>query len=435
MMFSLHSKSASGGRLGKVLSPALIFMVSSMIVNAGNYGYNVWLGRTVGPEIFAETGLLVNLLLLLSFLGMTFQVVSAKYIVDLDNAAKETFSGWLTSVSMLLGVLFATLLWWGAAGLSEFFQLSSSWVVKSFTLGIPFYFLLSVQRGLVQGKEKFVPLSASYQVEMLGRFVLTVLLLLVFRLPAGIAVALGIALSIIIASLSSGRVSLRLRWSGLGKDRKPILYFFLFTAGYEAVQIVINYFDILLVKHSFSPLEAGYYTSLSFIGRMIYFVTWMFVMLLLPDVINRRKKGKAYEHLLVRYVMYISLFVLCAVTTCYFFGDILVIIVFGEQYVAIGSYLWKYGLATGLFAIANVYCYYHLSLGNYQPVLITGALAIAQSVCLLGYHDSFHQVIDLQILFMGLALISQWIYQATKYDIKVPWEKEISSHLKKTSIH
>lgn len=434
-MFSLRNKSSFWSFKGGILTPAVIFMVSSMMVNAGNYGYNVWLGREVGPEIFAETGLLVNLLLLLSFLGMTFQIVSAKYVVDLDNEAEQAFSGWIALISVLTGTLLALFLWFGAGRLTSFFQLSSPWVVRSFALGIPFYFLLSVQRGLIQGKERFLPLSASYQVEMLGRVILTFVLLLVFGVPAGIAVALGIAFSIAIACFSSGWVSFRFRWQALGDVKKPILYFFLFTAGYEAVQIVINYFDILLVKHSFTPLEAGYYTSLSFIGRMIYFVTWMFVMLLLPSVINRKKKGQPYEHLLTRYVMYISLFVAFAVLSCYFMGDMLVVLVFGEEYTAMGAYLWKYGLATGLFAVANVFSYYHLSLGNYKPVLITGAMAVAQSICLLAYHDSFHQLIDVQVLFMGLALVSQWIYQATKYDVAKPWEKDISSHLKKTSIH
>ncbi len=398
-------------RFSKWLSPAVLFMASSMVVNGGNYYYNVLLGREVGPAIFAETGLLVNLLLLLSFLGMTFQIVAAKYIVDLDDTNKEKFSSGMAFISLTTGLVLGVTLWLGANALSSFFQLSSPWVIRSFAPGIPFYFLLSVQRGLTQGREKFLPLSVSYQLEMLSRFAITFMLLLFFRIPAGIAVGLGISLSIIASALGSGKIYLSLRFQALGDETGVIIRFFLFTAGYEAVQIMINYFDILLAKHAFTALEAGYYTSLSFIGRMIYFVTWMFVMLLLPDVVNRKKQGKPYRHLLTRYVFYISLVVLSAVAVCYVAGDILVTLIFGGEYIYIAPYLWKYALATGLFAIANVYSYYHLSLNNYRPVLITGIFAISQSICLLKYHDSFHQLIDIQILFMGLALLGQLTYQ------------------------
>ena len=53
------------------------------------------------------------------------------------------------------------------------------------------------------------------------------------------------------------------------------------TACYELTQIIINNSDILLVKHYFDMLDAGLYASLALIGRVVYFVAWMFVMLLL----------------------------------------------------------------------------------------------------------------------------------------------------------
>ena len=55
---------------------------------------------------------------------------------------------------------------------------------------------------------------------------------------------------------------------------------------------IINNSDILLVKHYFDPYNAGLYASLALIGRVVYFTAWMFVMLLLPKVIELKKEGK-----------------------------------------------------------------------------------------------------------------------------------------------
>ncbi len=62
-------------------------MLTILLVNGGNYLYNLLLGRLLGPAQFADAAILITLLLILSFVGMTFQIVTAKYAVlfeDLD---------------------------------------------------------------------------------------------------------------------------------------------------------------------------------------------------------------------------------------------------------------------------------------------------------------------------------------------------------------
>ena len=75
-------------------------------------------------------------------------------------------------------------------------------------------------------------------------------------------------------------------------ESKGITLFFMLTAFYELTQILINNSDIILVKHYFDNEQAGLYASLALIGRVVYFVAWMFVMLLLPKVIQLKKEGK-----------------------------------------------------------------------------------------------------------------------------------------------
>ena len=393
-------------------SGSTVFMLSAMLVNAGNYFYNLWLGRYVGPEVFAETGLMVTCLLVLSFLGMTFQIVTAKYIVEIPDVYKKRFSYIATLISLGIGLLLALILMFSSKGLTVFLNLSDANLVNIFAIGIPFYFYMSVQRGVLQGKQSFFKLSGSYQAEMISRFIFTFLLLLGLEVSPSISVAASLTLSIISGSavmgyMNSGKmISFRIP----KKHWQPILTFFAFTAAYEVVQMLINYFDIVLVKHFFDNTLAGYYTSLSLIGRMIYFVTWMFVMLLLPEVINKRKNGEPYQQLLNKYLLYIGLFITVAVLGSYLFGDMIVHAVFGPAYAFISAYLWKYALATGLFALANVYVYYYLSLDNYKPVAFTGLMAVIQITALCLFHDSFAQIINIQIICMAIGLGLQVIY-------------------------
>ena len=63
--------------LKRTITPEQLFMLSVLAVNAGNYFYNLILGRILGPEQFADAAVLVTFLLVLSFMAMTFQLVTA----------------------------------------------------------------------------------------------------------------------------------------------------------------------------------------------------------------------------------------------------------------------------------------------------------------------------------------------------------------------
>ena len=53
----------------KRISQEQLFMLSVLIVNGGNYLYNLILGRILGPEQFADAAVLITFLLVLSFVA------------------------------------------------------------------------------------------------------------------------------------------------------------------------------------------------------------------------------------------------------------------------------------------------------------------------------------------------------------------------------
>jgi O-antigen/teichoic acid export membrane protein len=200
----------------------------------------------------------------------------------------------------------------------------------------------------------------------------------------------------------------RIKISELNKNQ--VKYFFLLTAFYELTQIIINNTDILLVKHYFDPYNAGLYASLALIGRVVYFTAWMFVMLLLPKVIELKKEGKKTHLILFKYIGYIS-FLSCVITTiCALFPETIVQLLFGESYLEISSLLWKYSLATSLFAVSNIFAYYFLSLDQYIPVIISGIFGLLQLVLIIWFHETLAQVVQMQIIAMFALLGIQILF-------------------------
>ncbi|WP_411029946.1 oligosaccharide flippase family protein [Spongiimicrobium sp. 3-5] len=398
------------------LSPEQLFMGSVLLVNGGNYLYNLLLGRLLGPAAFADAALLVTLLLVLSFLGMTFQLATAKFAVLFEDREWEVFKDKMYKYACAFGILVGAALVFFAHDLQSLFRTESTWMFIVFGIGIPLYFIMSVNRGTFQGLQQFGKLSLTYQTEMWSRLLITLGLLLFVPLKPAFLIALGIALSFLFGLIPSSFKSISFLGGGTlhSENKKRVTNFIILTACYELTQIIINNSDTLLVKHYFDSLDAGLYASLALIGRVVYFVAWMFVMLLLPAVVQKQKDGEPTTPILFRYVGYIGMLSFTIVCACYLFPELIIELMFGEAYISMAGLLWQYALATSLFAIANIFAYYFLSLDQYFPVLLSALLGMSQIVLIIYFHTSLEMVVQVQIIAMVALLVAQLIYFAQR---------------------
>ncbi len=412
----------------KGIKPEQIFMLSVLLVNGGNYLYNLVLGRVLGPEKFADAAILITFLLVLSFVAMTFQLVTAKFSVLFKDSV---FSGFISKIyknALFTGVFLAILIVVFSIQLQGFFRTTSSTMFVIFGIGVPFYFLMSVNRGVFQGKQELKSLSITYQSEMISRLLLTFTLLYLLDIDSSLIIAIGIFFSFIFGLLPfrTSNFSLSKKFVLDTANKKLVKNFFIITAFYELTQIIINNSDILLVKHYFESYEAGLYASLALIGRVVYFIAWMFVMLLLPTVVQLKKEGKDTLPILLKYVVYIAVIASTIVVSCFFFPEEIIKILFGSEYLSISNLLWKYASATGIFAISNIFAYYYLSLDKYVPVVLSGIFGMLQIVLVILFHESLEQVVHVQIIAMVLLLFVQLSFFFFKDSVKSNKNKEIT---------
>ena len=399
------------------LKSGFILFLSTFIVNVGNYLTNLILGRWLGPTTFSEVSLLITLLLVISFVALAFQITAAKYFAELYSDKKEEEASvlmkWLQKWALIVGISLAILTVFFSIFWQDFFQTHSSTPFIIFGFGLPFYLLMSLNRGFLQGKANYRKLAVTYQTEMWSRLGLS---LIFVWLGYGVnGVAWGITLSLIITFLMS---SVKLRSiATLSFNYQKVVHFLLVILLYECSQILINNSDTVLVKHYFSPTEAGLYAALALIGRIVYFGTWTVVTILFPTVILLEKEGKSHLKYFWGGLSIVAFIAGIIILATYFFPTLIVQILFGEKYLSIAPLLWQYAFATGLFACGNVFVYYHLSLDRRTPVLMTLVAGILQILLIISFHKDFEQVIHVQILLMTsllLALIGFQFHQHTK---------------------
>ncbi len=396
---------------------AVVFLfASTLIVNIGNYGLNVALARWLGPVGFSEANIIAIIAMLFSFVGMGLQLMTTRFISEYNAESKSeeslSFLKYVKSSSIKIGMIITAVMLVLSTLVSSYLNFTSPIPLMIIFVGIVPYFLMSVHRGYHQGVQGFKKLAFTYIVEMVVRLVLTIALLYLFidsNLSTEI-VALGFLASFIVTYLQSNVTSTsQIVLTPEVKSR--IIKVIALISFYELSQILINNSDVILVKHYFDNENSGLYASIALIGRAVFFATWIVVTILFPKVIDKEKRGEPHQHLFFNSLIIVFFIDVVFVGVCYLLSDFIVGVAFGEAYLSVSSLLWQYTLSTSLFALANVFVYYFMSLQKYLPVYISIAAGVLQIVCISLFNaGSLESVIRIQLLFMSLLLVSMIIY-------------------------
>lgn len=399
-----------GGLGGGLLSGGMILLVSTTVVNLGNYLFNLLMGRWLGPAAFADVSLLVTLFLVVTLVTSTLQTVAARYGAIYQAGGRAELLGglrnWGGRWAWLLGLGCALVMAAGAPFWQSFFHTQSPWPFVILGVGVPIYFAQGVDRGVLQGIMRFGVLALSYQAEMWARLFLGIVLV-----AAGFAVN-GAVASLTLSFVATWLVARTVRRGlppgpALPADQvRDALHYAAPVAVALLGQILINNSDVLLVKHYFAPEDAGQYAALALIGRIVFFATWSVVMVLLPSVAQREEQGLPHRHLLWLSLGLVGAASVAVVGACYFGGEWVLQILFGDEYLAVAPLLWLYALATTLFAVANVFITYGLSLGRRGGSWLALAAGCVQIAGVMLFHQSLAQVVWVQITAMsGLVFV------------------------------
>lgn len=404
------------GRGGQLLTGSTLFFLSSTIVNAGNYVFNLLLGRWLGPAAFADLSLIVTLFLVMSFIAAGFQQTAAKF------AATDTASGnlqgiadtraWLGRWAWAFGGLAIVVLGLGAPVWQSFFSAASALPFVIFAVALPLYFVQGIDRGVLQGQTRFGALALSYQAEMWVRLAVAIAL---------VALGLGVIGGTLGLSLSLAATWLAARRAGIGLPgarplapavRSAVLRFVRPVIIAELGLILINNSDVLIVRRFFPAEEAGQYAALALIGRIVFFATWSVVVTMFPLAAQRHARGEAHRGLLWTALGLVSAVSAVITLGAAFFPGIIINALFGLEYLGVAPLLWQYALATALFAVGNVVVNYRLSLGHGQGTTIALIAGVAQVLGLAFFHASLGQVIAIQIGIMAALAVALLAWDA-----------------------
>lgn len=391
------------GAQSAVLSGSIIMLASMAIVSVLNFAYQIVMARMLGPSQFGHINAAVTILLLSACASLAFQLVCTKFVArNPAPGAKAWVYKSLLSKAWIVSVGLAFALFLMQKPVAHYLNLPNPWILGVLAIGIAAYAPVGVKRGAMQGLCSFPRLGGNFVLEAFMRLATAVIFV---ALGYGVLGAVGAISAAVVAAYFAPPIPRELRVKpeeGEPASFAEALQAIVFFVG----QVIINNIDILLVKHFFAPVPAGFYAAVALIGRFLYFIATQSVVNAMFPVSAADREQRHTVHTVLLPLMLVFGISVAFVALVGLFPHLIIDTVFGAQFHnQIESLLAPYAVATGLYALSVVLIAHEMSrrIANtgWLQLVFSGVLVLAIGV----FHGSLQTVVTVRIVLMALMLL------------------------------
>jgi len=392
---------------------SMIVFAGTMTANAGAYLYHLVVGRIMGPVQYGELAALLSLSYIVSVVAVMIQTVVTKYTAErlAQDAVSDIRELVLGLIKFLLGSGAVSLvaLFFFAPHLAAFLHLSAVKVIYFLFTGILLSLIGIVLSSVLQGMQRFKEGMVLQNINAL------------LRLVAGAAAAsLGVAASLFANTLAMGLAAVialiplrSVLFSGKPASGIPLIPLFKTSVGTFLAVLgisVLNSQDVVVVKHFLPASEAGWYSALATMGKIIFFASYSVTYVLLPIVSDRSARGSATGKLVYIAVGAVCLISLSITAGFFLLPNVAMELLYGTAFLSAAPYLGLFGVFSSLYTVAYTIVIALLGLGKKAVWIILIPAALVQDVALGMFHETLGMVVYVNIIVSAMLVTALLLY-------------------------
>ncbi|ADT83861.1 oligosaccharide flippase family protein [Thermococcus barophilus] len=393
----------------KFVKDAAIMTLATTFANFFNYLYQLIMGRLLVPSEYGDLFSLLSLFYIFSVIFAVINVSTAKFTTIYSLRGEyEKIKGFLIEISKklcVIGFIIAILAIFISDLLASFLNINTNLALIYLSLAIPFALLFTLHQGILRGLQRFTALGLSIVGWAFLKLLFGILLVLIWKnFLGGIA---GFTLAyVIILALTFFYLRDILKFPKMHHvDLKGFIKYswisFLALFSYSLMWNI----DVILVKHYFPPFQAGIYAAISVLGKIVLFASVSIGIVLFPESAQRYEKNESHLQIFLRALGLTAAIGFGIIAVYVFFPYTIVKIIYGEGYMMIAEYLWKYGTAMLLLSLVNVTLNYALSINIKEiaySLLLGNCLEI---IFIYTFRTSIDYIINSLVTVMLITLI------------------------------
>ncbi len=399
-----------------IFRQSAVLFSSSIFVNILNLVFWLYMVRSLSA---VDYGILNTLVSLLTFFSMPLsitQLVITRYVSKFIALERQTdvvalisnFSKLLGSVLVFILVFFVLF----SHQIAAFLNIQSVGLILLTGAGVIFGSFSAVTMGTLAGLQKFNDVSANNvvtaMVKLGGGILLVVLGTEVFGALSGFVISLIFSFLFSINQLPEW---LKKCWNSFKTpdlEKKDIYGYFIPVGLATVCFFLLTNADVILVKHYFSEVDAGYYSVAQMVGKIVLFVPAAIGVVMFPKVVETHSKNMNTRSVLNKCLGAVGLISGLAFVFALFFPEFILKTLTGHSQPQAVNLVKFFALSMAFFALVNIFMIYNLSIHNMRYIYSLLIVSCVQLLSICLFHSTLEQVLTILVLgavslfFLGL---------------------------------
>ena len=403
-------------------------VLAALVNNVVGLAFTIAFARLLGVSGYGSLAALVSAFVILLVGGQALQVSAAREVAQghLGDGRRPllALASWTRTlvIAAIAAALGGALLRVPIAALLGVPR--SPWAAAAIPLTAVLWLVLSLQRGVLQGRRDYGPVAASILLEGVTRLTFSLVLVLAGAGVTGAYLGTPLAFLCIAAGLGvlaarRGRATVPASASAAAAAeaapppalRSLVAGAWAPIAGLTLLALLQN-LDVIVVRHQVSGNRAGSYAAAAVAAKAVIWVAVGAAVYLLPDASRRAAAGLDPRPALVRALAVLVAVAAPALAIFALAPHALLALVFTSHYTQASSALIMLGLAMTLLAVAYLTVQYMLALGRVRVLWVLGAVALVEPFLLSAGRFSLFSfasvVFGLQCVVASIVLTLGW---------------------------
>jgi len=396
-----------------LLQASGILFLASGFVNVCNLFFWLFMVRRLNAVDYGILNALFSMFMILSLPGGTIQTVIAKFVAQFygtnEFSKVKFFMIHVGKRVIIFSLLFLALFVGLAPAISGFLKIPvvSLVVITGCVLFLSIISPLTI--GILQGAQRFAAMALNGILGAVLKLFFGILLVMVGLKVMGALLGFGLAVvfallisffqipSQIVTAKKDGAIQLRM--VSVYKYSIPV-FLSLFS------WMVLTNGDVILVKHFFSPEDAGFYSVAQMVGKIILFLPAVFGVVLFPKMSEAFSQQKASLPLLKKGLAITAFLCMGASIFCGLFPGLVLKILTHKEAIESIRLVPLFCIAMTFYALVNQFLLYNLAIHRFRFAVYLVAATVLQLGLIYLWHPSLSAVIYLLILNASLLFIS-----------------------------
>lgn len=395
-------------RQNRLVRQNLVLFAGGLVAGIGGFVYHAIAGRVLGPTTYGQVAFLIAVYAVGTGPALILIVVLARYTAMLtargDPGVRSLMSRTVRLVAIpCLGLLLVTTLF--ARHIAAFEHLGSTIPVLILGFSIALIWQVAIPRGILQGLQRFTPLSLNLSLELVVR---TLVVYAVLKAGYAVSGAMFAVFAGLFVAFFLGLYSLRDHIRGAATRvhlRVMAAYSVTAAAGIIGVQILYNQ-DVILAEHYLSGHDGGIYGGLNKIGTILYFLTLSVSQVLFPRVVEAVAKEQHPGRLLLASAGLLSAAGACALLVFAVVPNLVVGILFGPSFRDAVPYVLPVGVIGLALSLDNLLVQFFMAVHDRLFVPILALACVVEGGLIFLFHARVGQVVtDVLVSLVGLLVL------------------------------